>query len=153
MAAQTQSIMGKWGKRLYLLSLFALVFTGFGQLPIFKRYYLADIPGLAWTADFYVTMIIHYVAGIVFVLLCGYYAVGIVRRGLPSGALLRKYMVRAGLLVLLIASGFILAARNMTGVHIGPSVSFVTVWAHFLLTMAFLVAAATYLRSRRLQRQ
>ena len=46
MATQRQSIMGKWGKRLYLLSLFALVFTGFGQLPIFKRYYLADIPGL-----------------------------------------------------------------------------------------------------------
>ncbi len=147
--ARKNVIMGTWGKRLYLLTLFTLVFTGFGQLPIFKRYYLADIPGLAWTADFYVTLFIHYVAGIVFVLLCGYYAVGYLRRGLPSGKLLWKYLIRAGLIVLLLASGFMLAVRNMTTVSLTPSVSFVTVWVHFLLTMAFLIAAATYLRNRR----
>jgi len=31
---------------IYLTTTFLLVLTGFGQMPIFKRYYIADIPGL-----------------------------------------------------------------------------------------------------------
>ncbi len=39
---------------------FALLFTGFAQMPIFKRYYLADIPGFVWTADYYLNHRLHY---------------------------------------------------------------------------------------------
>ena len=37
-----------------------LAFTGFGQMPLYKRYYIADIPGMAWSADFYITHLVHY---------------------------------------------------------------------------------------------
>jgi hypothetical protein len=140
--------MGKWGKRLYLLSLFILVFTGFGQMPIFKRYYLADLPGLAWTADFYTTLYIHYVAAIVFVFLCTYYLVGYLKRGLPRGPVFRRYAVRALFIGLVLISGFFLAVRNMTGVTFSPGAAYVTVWVHFISTMFFLIAAATYLRKK-----
>ncbi len=52
-------------KPLYLLLLFVMGLTGFGQMPIFKRYYIADIPGLAWLADFYATHYIHYIGAVI----------------------------------------------------------------------------------------
>lgn len=50
-------------KRKYFFGLlsFALLFTGFAQMPIFKRYYLADLPGFAWTADYYLNHRLHYI--------------------------------------------------------------------------------------------
>ena len=42
-ATDTQSV--RW---FYLTTVFFLTLTGFGQMPIFKRYYIADIPGLGW---------------------------------------------------------------------------------------------------------
>ena len=48
----------------YILTLFVMVLTGFGQMPIFKRYYISDIPGMGWLAKFYVTHYIHYLGAI-----------------------------------------------------------------------------------------
>ncbi len=48
-------------KKLFVLLVIGLFFTGMGQLPIFKRYYIADVPGLGWTADFYLTHVLHYI--------------------------------------------------------------------------------------------
>jgi cytochrome b subunit of formate dehydrogenase len=44
-----------------------LIFSGFGELPMYKRYMLTDIPGLAWIGDFFINLKIHYMAGILFV--------------------------------------------------------------------------------------
>jgi hypothetical protein len=44
----------------YLITVLFLTLSGFGQMPIFKRYYIADIPGFGWLAQFYVTHYIHY---------------------------------------------------------------------------------------------
>ncbi|MCX7988483.1 MAG: cytochrome b/b6 domain-containing protein [Thermodesulfovibrio sp.] len=44
-----------------------LLFTGLGCLPLYKRYYITEIPGFGWTADFYNVTIVHYVASVVFV--------------------------------------------------------------------------------------
>jgi len=49
------------------ISGFILVFSGFGELPMYKRYMLTEIPGLSWAGDFYVNLKIHYLAAIVFV--------------------------------------------------------------------------------------
>jgi formate dehydrogenase gamma subunit len=44
-----------------------LLFTGLGCLPLYKRYYITELPGFGWTADFYTVTTIHYIAAIVFV--------------------------------------------------------------------------------------
>ncbi len=44
-----------------------LLFTGLGCLPLYKRYYITEIPGFGWTADFYTVTLVHYVASIIFV--------------------------------------------------------------------------------------
>ncbi|GAQ95485.1 formate dehydrogenase, gamma subunit [Thermodesulfovibrio aggregans] len=49
------------------LSGIVLLFTGLGCLPLYKRYYITEIPGFAWTADFYYVTTVHYVASAVFV--------------------------------------------------------------------------------------
>jgi formate dehydrogenase subunit gamma len=51
---------------LIALSGIALIFTGLGCLPLFKRYYITEIPGFAWTADFYTVTKIHYLFAIFF---------------------------------------------------------------------------------------
>lgn len=43
-----------------------LLFTGLGCLPLYKRYYITEIPGFGWTGDFYNVTVIHYIASIVF---------------------------------------------------------------------------------------
>jgi formate dehydrogenase subunit gamma len=51
---------------LIALSGLVLIFTGLGCLPLFKRYYITEIPGFAWTADFYTVTKIHYLFAIFF---------------------------------------------------------------------------------------
>jgi hypothetical protein len=63
------SLPARW---FYLMVIFFLTLTGFGQMPIFKRYYIADIPGLGWLAQFFVTHYIHYLAAILFLAFAAY---------------------------------------------------------------------------------
>ena len=63
------SLPGRW---LYLITIFFLTLSGFGQMPIFKRYYIADIPGLGWLAQFFVTHYIHYLGAILFLAFAAY---------------------------------------------------------------------------------
>jgi len=44
-----------------------LFFSGIGQMPMYKRYMVSNLPGMAWTADYQVTLILHYVAAAAFV--------------------------------------------------------------------------------------
>jgi len=44
-----------------------LIFSGFGELPMYKRYMVTQIPGLGWAGDFFINLKIHYLEGIVFV--------------------------------------------------------------------------------------
>jgi cytochrome b subunit of formate dehydrogenase len=43
-----------------------LLFSGFGEFPMYKRYMVTQIPGFSWTADFWINLKIHYIAAIVF---------------------------------------------------------------------------------------
>jgi len=56
----------------YLITVFFLTLSGFGQMPIFKRYYIADIPGFGWLAQFFVTHYIHYLGAILILALVTY---------------------------------------------------------------------------------
>jgi len=48
------------------LSGLLLLFTGFGQMPMYSRYMVDRLPGLAWASDYSVTFRIHLWAGAVF---------------------------------------------------------------------------------------
>jgi copper ion binding protein len=44
-----------------------LIFSGFGELPMYKRFMMTQIPGLGWAGDFFINLKIHYLSGILFV--------------------------------------------------------------------------------------
>ncbi|HOG83021.1 MAG TPA: cytochrome b/b6 domain-containing protein, partial [Smithellaceae bacterium] len=48
------------------LSGLILLLTGIFELPVGKRYYIIDIPGLGWSADFITSLYLHYAAALVF---------------------------------------------------------------------------------------
>lgn len=69
---------------LVALSTFSLFFSGFGQLPLYKRYMLSDVPGLAWTADYAVTLYLHYLGAFVLIFAVSFHLAyhGLLRREL-----------------------------------------------------------------------
>jgi len=46
---------------LVAISTFILFFSGFGQMPIYDRYYLTSVPGFGWSGDYSITLMLHYV--------------------------------------------------------------------------------------------
>lgn len=55
------------------LSILLLFFSGFGQMPIYKRYFVDQLPGLSWSSDFLITLNIHYYAAMVLIFISFYY--------------------------------------------------------------------------------
>jgi formate dehydrogenase gamma subunit len=49
------------------ISIFALFFTGLGQMPVYKRYMLTEVPGFAWTGDYTITLWWHYFFGVILI--------------------------------------------------------------------------------------
>jgi formate dehydrogenase gamma subunit len=52
---------------LVAMSVFLLFFSGFGQMPLYRRYFLTSVPGFAWTDQYLVTINIHYIAAVVLI--------------------------------------------------------------------------------------
>lgn len=77
-----------------------LLFSGFGELPMYKRYMVTDIPGLSWVGNFWIHLKIHYLAAIVFVAVILFH---IVYHGFSGdrGLLPRKGDVKASVLTIL----------------------------------------------------
>ncbi|KUG05113.1 formate dehydrogenase -o, gamma subunit [hydrocarbon metagenome] len=55
------------------LSIFILFFTGFGQMPVYKRYFVDQIPGLGWSSNYLITLNIHYYAAMVLIFISFFY--------------------------------------------------------------------------------
>jgi len=87
------------------LSGLLLIFSGFGELPMYKRYMVTQIPGLGWAGDFYINLYIHYLAGIVFVSVMVFHTIFHGWLG-HQGLLPKKGDFKASLITLLSMFGF-----------------------------------------------
>jgi hypothetical protein len=118
-----------------------MALTGFGQMPIFKRYYIADVPGLGWTADFYVTHYIHYLGAI---LLLGIVAYGIsdyLLSGRKKFSLTRSAYVRIAMLSGIVFTGVLRVIKNLPDVVFSPGLTqFVDISHLGFMVLYFLVA-------------
>lgn len=52
---------------LVAISTFVLIFSGIGQMPVYKRYMVDQLPGLAWSSNYSITVLLHYIGAIVLV--------------------------------------------------------------------------------------
>jgi copper ion binding protein len=82
-----------------------LIFSGFGELPMYKRYMVTQIPGLAWAGDFFINLKIHYLSGIVFVSIMVFHAIYHGWLG-HQGLLPRRGDFKASLITMLSMFGF-----------------------------------------------
>jgi len=57
------------------ISTVILIFSGLGQMPLYKRYMLDQVPGLSWVSDYSVTLSIHYWAATVLIFAIAYHIV------------------------------------------------------------------------------
>jgi hypothetical protein len=123
---------------IYLTMTFFLVLTGFGQMPIFKRYYIADIPGLGWLAEFFVTHYIHYLGAIVLLALIAYIAADYLILKRNARRMTASGYIRLVLLTGILVSGGLLVIRNLTGTHFSPEFIIFLDITHLGLVMALL---------------
>ena len=126
---------------LYLTTTFFLVLTGFGQMPIFKRYYIADIPGLGWLAEFFVTHYIHYLGAIVLLALAAYIVADYFILKRNARRMTATGYIRFALLTGIVVSGGLLVIRNLTGTNFSPEFIIFLDVTHLGLVMVFLLAS------------
>ena len=133
--ARAVSLPDRW---FYLLTVFFLTLSGFGQMPIFKRYYIADIPGLGWLAEFFVTHYIHYLAAILFLAFTAYMSIDFLLLKRKSRKMTATGYVRGALLAGILTSGIFLVIRNLAGTNFSPGFIILLDLSHLGLVMAFL---------------
>ncbi|MBI5446095.1 MAG: cytochrome b/b6 domain-containing protein [Deltaproteobacteria bacterium] len=57
-----------------------LLFSGIGEMPVYKRYNLVKVPGFGWAADYELNLQLHYVAAFVFMAAAFFHLVYHLRR-------------------------------------------------------------------------
>jgi len=128
------------------LSVAILAISGLAQLPLFRRYHIADVPGLAWTDDFFITSLLHYLAASVFLLLTGYALGRWFTHWRGSHALTANGALRATLYTLLALTGLVRAAGNSAAISLDQPAAMAVALTHLAATMllgvAWLMAAA-----------
>lgn len=123
---------------LYLLTMFFITLSGFGQMPIFKRYYIADIPGLEWLAKFYITHYIHYICAALIIGMAAYAAADYLLLTGKNLKLTVTGYLRAALIAGLIATGILLVIRNFEGYIFSHNLIIFLDLSHLALVMLFL---------------
>ena len=124
------SPVSRWYARVFILLVAVLTVSGLAQMPIFKRYYVADLPGLGWLADYWFTHKLHYVAAAGLLAFLGYAWVrwlGRWRLGLRLTVLAR---VRLVLLALIVGTGVLRMIKNQPGMSFSPDLTMVVDWTH-----------------------
>lgn len=132
-------------KPLYLVLLFIMGLTGFGQMPIFKRYYIADIPGLGWLADFYATHTIHYIGASALLMLFIY------ATAVYFGLMKARYRltpaahVRIALLASLVITGIFRVFKNLPDISFSPLFTMVIDIAHLVFMMGLMLFGVSFM--------
>lgn len=136
-------------KYFYIATIFFITLSGFAQLPIFKRYYLADIPGLGWLDQFYVTHYIHYLSaaallGIVFYKASEYLLFFRKTHKITVSGFARVFLISG-----LILTGAFMALKNFPGYWFSQNTIIVLDMTHIALTVFYLFTAMLAVFSRK----
>ena len=114
MTADKSANVIKW---IYLVAAWVTVFTGFGNMPLWKRYYIADIPGMAWTGDFILNVQVHYLFGSILLAISCYFIIIYINLHKSGLKLTRTGGIRAVLLGLALVSGIFQALKILPAVN------------------------------------
>ncbi len=127
---------------LFKLNMAVLAISGMAQMPIFKRYYIADVPGLGWTADFHFTHLMHYAAACVLLFMLSYEASGYLVKRLALGKISTSGRARIVIYAVIIVTGFMRVMKNLPEISFSPSATMLIDWVH--LGMALLLGLFSF---------
>jgi hypothetical protein len=133
----------KFIKGFYILLIFILGLTGFAQMPIFKRYYIADIPGLGWLGNFYATHYIHYIGAALFFALAAYCVTAYFLSGKHQFSLSWSAYIRIALIMCIMITGVFRVLKNFPNIVFSPAFTIFIDISH-LIFMFFLMIAAIF---------
>jgi len=129
----------------FRLTVFALAFTGFAQMPIFARYYLADVPGFAWTADYYFNHVAHYILAIVLLAILGWRLPRLLQRSTWS-----SMDVAVGLCwIAIVLTGMVRVMKNQPESYFSPTLVMWVDWGHLFFVMLLAPLALAHSMTRR----
>ena len=126
----------------FRLTVVALLFTGFAQMPIFARYYLADVPGSGWTADYYFNHVAHYILAIVLLAILGWRLPRVLRRPAWNALDVTVGLCWAGIVL----TGIVRVMKNQPESYFSPTLVMWVDWLH--LGFVMLLGVASLIRSR-----
>ena len=129
---------------IYILTFTVMAFTGFGQMPIFKRYYISDIPGMGWSADFYLTHYIHYLGAIFLIGLIAYIIVDYILSGRKEFGLTSSAYIRIALLGAIVITGVFRVLKNLPDVVFSPGFTLFIDISHLGFMMLYLLTALIF---------
>lgn len=133
-------------RKLWVPVMTLMAITGMGQMPIFKRYYVADIPGLAWLGEPFTVHWVHYAGAAVLMFMV---AVITIQWFADREPLTTSGTLRITLLALLICTGYIRVVKNLPDIHFSPTFTMLIDWTHLLFAMLLGVAALWSARTGR----
>lgn len=118
-----------------------LAVTGFGQMPLYNRYYIADIPGLGFLADFSATHYQHMVLSAALLAIAGYLVAANFHR---VRLLTTSGQVRAVLFGFVFASGLLRVLKNQPNITFSPAFTVTFDLVHLFGVMALGMAALAF---------
>ncbi len=68
-----QSISNRLVHWLTAISIFSLIISGFGQMPMYKRYNIVKLPNAEWLGDYSITLVMHYLGSIALIFIIFYH--------------------------------------------------------------------------------
>lgn len=150
MKTVSRTITSRWEILVFKLSIAVLILSGLAQMPLFKRYYISEIPGLAWTANYHFNHILHYAAAAVLLFVIFKWATSRLKSKKPRPRLTISGWVRTGLFLLIIITGFLRALKNMQEFYFSPAATTSIIWIHLASgALLGIVAAYSYFAGRR----
>jgi hypothetical protein len=116
-----------------------MALTGFGQMPIYKRYYMSDIPGFGWLANFWTTRYVHYLGAVVLLAFLAFIIVdySLIRR--KTRRLTLSGYLRGALLAGIVITGVLFVIKNFPIYVFSPQFIIFLDLCHLGFVMSFLM--------------
>lgn len=123
----------------YLAAIAVSTFSGFGNMPLYGRYYVADIPGLGWSRNFYINLYIHYLSGAAILMVSTYAVFMYLQRRHRDVRLTTSGTLRSLALGLTLLTGVLAAVKNLAFINLPHGGLMVLAFAHLGGVMIFIL--------------
>lgn len=141
-----QRIVYRW---MFLIAIWVTMFTGFGNMPLYKRYYVADLPGMGWTANFFTNVYVHYISGTAVLTLCIYFILSYLSLRSRGLRLTSSGLIRTLILALSLVSGVFMALKNFPEFQFSFNMGLLLNFVHLGMAVLFLIMALICFIGRR----